>query len=238
MKRYLMIFLAPFMAFHCMGASLPSQVDSHDIASLHAWGPYSKRYAGISHIPDMSKGIRFDFSVMPGYYRNRQLVPHVLFESSYYPWEINPEVNRITYRYELEWKDKVYTDVTYYVLDDNRTLVGIHCVNNTGISQNLVLNQMAYIDYPETYPQVTATGASRLQWYNAIDYTENEPVRKSPQYRLVYDGWRRNEERTASSLDGSILGRGFGRSEGDRLSYQVKILPDQENGAIGIRFKV
>ena len=107
MKRYLMIFLAAFMAFHYMGASLPSQVDSHDIASLHAWGPYSKRYAGISHIPDMSKGIRFDFSVMPGYYRNRQLVPHVLFESSYYPWEINPEVNRITYRYELEWKDKV-----------------------------------------------------------------------------------------------------------------------------------
>lgn len=65
MKRYLMIFLAAFMAFDCMGASLPSQVDSHDIASLHAWGPYSKRYAGISHIPDMSKGIRFDFSVMP-----------------------------------------------------------------------------------------------------------------------------------------------------------------------------
>ena len=62
-----MIFLAAFMAFDCMGASLPSQVDSHDIASLHAWGPYSKRYAGISHIPDMSKGIRFDFSVMPGY---------------------------------------------------------------------------------------------------------------------------------------------------------------------------
>ena len=238
MKRYLMTFLAAFMAFHCMGTSLPSQVDSHDIASLHAWGPYSKRYAGISHIPDMSKGIRFDFSVMPGYYRNRQLVPHVLFESSYYPWEINPEVNRITYRYELEWKDKVYTDVTYYVLDDNRTLVGIHCVNNTGMPQNLVLNQMAYIDYPETYPQVTATGASRLQWYNAIDYMENESVRKSPQYSLVYDGWRRNEERTASSLDGSILGRGFGRSEGDRLSYQVKILPEQENGAIGIRFKV
>ena len=122
----------------------------------------------------MSKGIRFDFSVMPGYYRNRQLVPHVLFESSYYPWEINP-------------------DVTYYVLDDNRTLVGIHCVNNTGMPQNLVLNQMAYIDYPETYPQVTATGASRLQWYNAIDYMENESVRKSPQYSLVYDGWRRNE---------------------------------------------
>ena len=39
--------------------------DSHDITSLQAWGPYSKRYAGISHIPNMQAGMRFDFSVMP-----------------------------------------------------------------------------------------------------------------------------------------------------------------------------
>ena len=240
MKRYLMTFLAASMVLYGSVAAAPvsDNGNSHDIASLHAWGPYSKRYAGISHIPDMRKGIRFDFSVMPGYYRNRQLVPHVLFESSYYPWEINPEMTRITYRYELEWKDRVYTDVTYHVLDDNRTLVGIHCVNRTGMPQNLVLNQMAYIDYPETQPQVTATGASRLQWYNAIDYVENEPVRQSPQYRLVYDGWQRNEERSASSLDGSILGRSFGRNEGDRLAYLVNILPGYESGAIGLRFKV
>ena len=86
-----------------LGAIVPPSCfnDSHDITSLTSWGPYSKRYAGISHIPDIKKGIRFDFSVMPGYYRNRQLVPHVLFESSYYPWNINPSMNRITYRYEL-----------------------------------------------------------------------------------------------------------------------------------------
>lgn len=240
MKRYLMTFLTAIMTLCCAGAvfPLPSSGNSHDIASLHAWGPYSKRYAGISHIPDMRKGIRFDFSVMPGYYRNRQLVPHVLFESSYYPWEINPEMTRITYRYELEWKDRVYTDVTYHILDDNRTLVGIHCVNNTSMPQNLVLNQMAYIDYPETYPQVAVSDTSGLQWYNAIDYIENEPASKSPQYKLVYDGWQRNEERSTSSLDGSILGRGFGRNKGDRLSYLVNILPGQENGAIGLRFKM
>lgn len=240
MKRYLMTFLTAIMTLCCAGTvfPLPSSGNSHDIASLHAWGPYSKRYAGISHIPDMRKGIRFDFSVMPGYYRNRQLVPHVLFESSYYPWEINPEMTCITYRYELEWKDRVYTDVTYHILDDNRTLVGIHCVNNTSMPQNLVLNQMAYIDYPETYPQVAVSDTSGLQWYNAIDYIENEPASKSPQYKLVYDGWQRNEERSTSSLDGSILGRGFGRNKGDRLSYLVNILPGQENGAIGLRFKM
>ena len=223
-----------------MGAIIPLSCfrDSHDITSLHAWGPYSKRYAGISHIADMDKGIRFDFSVMPGYYRNRQLVPHVLFESSYYPWNINPAMDRITYRYELEWKDRVYTDVTYYVLDEDRTLVGVRCVNNTDIHQNLVLNQMAYIDYPEAHPQVVASGSSQLRWYNAIDYVENESVQKSPQYRLVYDGWQRNEERSAQSLDGSILGRGFGRNIGDRLAYLVKILPRQETGVISFRFKV
>ena len=68
MKRYLMTFLVAILALYCAGAVFPSSSsgNGHDIASLHAWGPYSKRYAGISHIPDMRKGIRFDFSVVPG----------------------------------------------------------------------------------------------------------------------------------------------------------------------------
>lgn len=126
MKRYLMTFLTAIMTLCCAGAvfPLPSSGNSHDIASLHAWGPYSKRYAGTSHIPDMRKGIRFDFSVMPGYYRNRQLVPHVLFESSYYPWEINPEMTRITYRMNWSEMNRVYTVSPITLLDDNRTLDG------------------------------------------------------------------------------------------------------------------
>ena len=240
MKRYLITFLAAALSLCRAGGASPARSfdDSHDIASLHAWGPYSKRYAGISHIPDMRKGIRFDFSVMPGFYRNRQLVPHVLFESSYYPWEINPEMTRITYRYELEWKDRVYADVTYHLLDDNRILVAVHCVNRTERPQNLVLNQMAYIDYPEAYPRVTVRDTAGLRWYNAVDYIENIPARPSPQFRLVYDGWRRNEERSALSLDGSLVGRGFGRDEGDRLAYQVIVPPGQENGTLLLRFRV
>lgn len=163
MKRFIAGLLMSGLMIPQLGAIVPPSCfnDSHDITSLTSWGPYSKRYAGISHIPDIKKGIRFDFSVMPGYYRNRQLVPHVLFESSYYPWNINPSMNRITYRYELEWKDRVFTDVTYYILDESSTLVGIRCVNNTETYQNLALNQMAYIDYPEAHPQVKASGASR-----------------------------------------------------------------------------
>lgn len=209
--------------------------DSHDITSLHAWGPYSKRYAGISHIPDMKAGIRFDFSVMPGYYRNRQLIPHVLFESSYYPWDINPSMNRITYRYEMEWKDRVFTDITYYILDDNRTLVGMRCVNNTTVNQNLVLNLMAFIDYEQEQPQFKIAEDTKLQWHNATNYLKNESVHKSPQYNLVYDGAKRNEVRTSLSLSGFALGKGFGKTKGDKVTYEVEILPGKETGVIGFR---
>ena len=159
MKRFIAGLLMSGLMIPQLGAIVPPSCfnDSHDITSLTSWGPYSKRYAGISHIPDIKKGIRFDFSVMPGYYRNRQLVPHVLFESSYYPWNINPSMNRITYRYELEWKDRVFTDVTYYILDESSTLVGIRCVNNTETYQNLALNQMAYIDYRDGNTQLPLT---------------------------------------------------------------------------------
>ena len=194
-QSLMMLLMIMFWITSALGQStIPPScfTDSHDITSLQAWGPYSKRYAGISHIPDMKAGMRFDFSVMPGYYRNRQLIPHVLFESSYYPWDINSSMSRITYRYEMEWKDRVFTDVTYYILDEHRTLVGMNCVNNTAVNQNLVLNLMAYIDYEEEQPQFKIPEDSNIQWHNATDYTSNEPVRKSPQYNLVYDGWNRN----------------------------------------------
>ena len=56
-------------------------------------------------------------------------------------------MNRITYRYEMEWKDRVFTDVTHYILDEHQTLASMHYVNNTTTNQNLVLNLMAYMDY-------------------------------------------------------------------------------------------
>lgn len=209
--------------------------NSHDITTLQAWGPYSKRYAGISHIPDTKAGIRFDFSVMPGYYRNRQLVPHVLFESSYYPWDINPAMNHITYRYEMEWKDRVFTDVTYYILDEHRTLVGMRCVNNTSANQNLVLNLMAYIDYENEQPLFRTSGDTDIQWYNATDYVSNELIRKSPQYNLVYDGAKRNEIRTPHSLSGFAFGKEFGKEKGDKVIYEIDIPQGKEKGEIAFR---
>lgn len=237
-NRFILTVLLSIMVLPAVCVGKSDADNNHDIASLRPWGPYTKRYAGISHIPDMQRGMRFDFSVMPGYYRNRQLVPHVLFESSYYPWQINPEMDRITFRYELEWKDRVYVDVTYHVLDSLRTLVEMRCVNDTDINQNLVLNNIAYMDFPEQEPLVRAEGAEKLKWHNAVHYALNEPVNRSPQYGLVYDGWNRNEERTQQSLDGSVLARDLGKDKGHKLVYEIDIPQGQENGTIAFRYKM
>lgn len=211
-------------------------LNSHDISSLPEWGPYSKRYAGISHIPEIDKGLRFDFSVMPGYYRNKQLVPHVLFESSYYPWDFSPRMNKITYRYQLEWRDRVYTDVTYYILEKTKVVVEIKAVNNTNFTQNLVFNNFAYIDYPESASKVRAYNAENLIWKKAIDYSDLYLTKKSPRYNLVYDGWMRNERLDETSLSRSILSENFGKNKGDKVSY--KIVVDNIEGEIALRYRM
>jgi hypothetical protein len=212
--------------------------NTHDNQTLHAWGPYSKRYAGISHVADIRSGVRFDFSVIPGVYRYKQIIPNVLEESSYFPWDVNPEMTRITYRYELEWKDRVYADVTYHLIDSARVLVEIKGVNNSSMVQHLTLNNMAYMDFADDYPEVTAIHAEKLHWTDATDYTSAEPAKKFPQYNLIPDGWMRFESRSSHSMDGSLLAKGFGQNKGDKVVYNVFIPKGEEQGSLAFRYHV
>ena len=116
---------------------------SHDIASLSQWGPYSKEYFGISHIQDLSSGIQVEFCLVPGQYRRNVKVPCALFESGVHPWEVSADMRHITYRHDIEWKDRVYVDATYHILDENRVLLETKCVNNTDQVQNISLQLAA-----------------------------------------------------------------------------------------------
>ena len=49
---------------------------SHDLR-LPAWGPYTKRYSGISHVPDVERGLRFDLSVFPAFHHRAPTIPTV-----------------------------------------------------------------------------------------------------------------------------------------------------------------
>jgi hypothetical protein len=51
------------------------------------WGPYTKRYMGVSQIPSLPDGFRFDFSAMP-VCTGASGASAGLVESGYRPWQV------------------------------------------------------------------------------------------------------------------------------------------------------
>lgn len=80
MRLNLLLFLSLFWIILSANAQNFKGIDfrklekTHDI-SLSPWGPYTKRYAGISHLPEMARGYRFDVSATnsPGKLAIKQL---------------------------------------------------------------------------------------------------------------------------------------------------------------------
>jgi len=203
---------------------------THDITSLGPWGPYSKIYSGTSHITDVRSGVSVDFTLVPGFYRRTANVPNELFENENgcYPWKFSPELNSWTYRHEIEWKDRVYVDATYHVVDDHRVLLEMHCVNNTEMVQDLLLHDMVSIRHAEEYPAVR-TDAPIIK---GTAYSSYEPAVIKHNYSLVYDGWLRGEKRDPASLTGSVL-----ETAGDAGDAVVYDLPEGCPGTVTMRLK-
>jgi len=157
-----------------------AQGPSHDLASLERWGPYSKEYFGISHIQDLSSGIQVEFCLVSGVYRRNFKVPCALFESDVHPWRVSADMKHICYRQEIEWKDRVYVDATYHILDEDRVLLETHCVNNTPLVQNISL-QLA----------VRKVGGTAEQWTPEITEGKGRFSVKYPEvadtYSVVWD---------------------------------------------------
>ncbi len=218
---------------------IPSEYmnNSHDIQSLSPWGPYSKQYAGISYVEDMTCGERVDFTVAPGMYRRSYSIPNVLYESGWHPWRASADMRSITYRFELEWKDKVYVDVTYNVADDSKVSVLVDCVNNSDVVQNILLHNLVSMHYDDDHPLVRAEGMENLAVLYGCDYSDFEPSVRRHDHGLVYNGWMRGEERDGRSLSGSVLG-GFGENAGDRVDYEFNIPGGLEDGKLALRYMV
>ncbi|MFQ8833465.1 MAG: hypothetical protein ACLR7U_11760 [Ruthenibacterium lactatiformans] len=65
-----------------------------------------------------------------------------------------------TLRHELEWKDRVYADVSFAPLGENARLIRVECCNGTDTPQNLVLHYMASAHDPvPSYRRFALTGA-------------------------------------------------------------------------------
>lgn len=210
---------------------------SHDV-HLSPWGPYSKKYAGISHIPAMQKGLKFEFAVMPGLYRYKTIVPNVLYQSDYYPWRASDDMSAYTFRNELVWKNEIYTDVTYHIIDSNTVVVAMHCVNDSKLPQHLDLNLMGYIEYPEAYPSKQVKLPAGGQWINAVHYQQLKLKTPSVRDNLVYDGMLKGEGRNSEFIDGRYLGPLFTKDPGSKATYNFRIDKNLEEGNINIVYRM
>ena len=101
------------------------------------WGPYSKKYMGISRIMRESRipGARWDLN-------SAVSVPNVTVPSDYHPWNCDNEGKYFRYRYELLWKDMLYADVDFFSIEDETWGIRVSYQNNTDRNQNCLLNTL------------------------------------------------------------------------------------------------
>ena len=191
------------------------------------WGPYSTRFAGVSHVADAERGLRFDLTVAPGFYRRKVLVPNALWESGYHPWTALPSLDRYSYRYRLQGHDDVTADAAFVRVDDQTRLVEVAWTNRTAIPQSLALHLVASLEYPadDGAEAVLPPGAV---WTDGVDYSRLDFARPNPRDSLTYDGWRRGEARGAAFVGGRALARvgremAFGCEAGDRVGYRLRV---------------
>lgn len=220
------------------------KMKSHDL-QLPDWGPYSRRYAGIAHIPDASSGLRFDLAIIPGYYRRQMLIPSELWASGHHAWEAAPDLSYYSYRYEIEWKDQVYCDVSFSAASQQARLVRCEFINTTDQPQNLMLHLIASMNFPPVRPYTDeALRPLRVMlpkdsaWVGALDYDDLRFSTPRPTDRLTPDGLLRGEIRDHGLVDGSGIGTGFGGEAGDWVTYQFPLDTPLPDAAITLRYRL
>ena len=217
--------------------------NNHDL-SLSDWGPYTKKYMGISNIADKDNGIRFDLSVYAGLYRRKAEVPNVMWESGYHLWDAAPDLSYFSYRQELEWKDKIYTDISFSKIEDDIYLVCCDCVNHSDSTQSMVLHYMASIAYPgkmgdpfhelELWRALLPDGGI---WIDAVDYKNLSYRNPRPTDSLAAEGYLRAETVGDGFTGKSGIGCGFGADKGDSVSYEIKLGAPIEDAQLTIRYR-
>lgn len=193
----------------------------HDL-TLPEWGPYSKKFFGISHIADRAKGMRFDFTVVPALYRRQLGIPDALRPSGYLPWEVAADLENYSYRQQLEPTDRIYADIRFAKLHDNMRLAECRCMNRTGEPVAFGVHFLSnLVAPPEKRVEPVLPGG--CVWLDALDHAGLEWAKPRPQDNLVYDALRRGEVRCSGTVRGGCIGQGWGADAGDRLRFRLPV---------------
>ena len=83
----------------------------------------------------------------------------------------------------------------------------------------------------------TITLPENAIWIDAIDYSELNYAYPGHRDQLVYDGMLRGEIRANHLVNGSGIGKGFGRKSGDELKYNFTLPKAIQDAKLLIRYK-
>ena len=220
---------------------------THDLPSLSDWGPFSKKYFGITHIPEVERGLSFDFSVFPllSDPSAKKQLPSVTDACGVHPWEAAPDMRFYSMRFETIWKDQFYTDVSFSQLSGTSRLVRLECVNQTDAPQQIALNCLSQLVFPplhessaepiRLYDVELPAGAV---WVHALDYADLQFAKSRPTDDLVADGFWRGEQRRHDCVGGSVVAQGFGMDAGDTVVYRPTLKKSLSNAALVWRFQI
>ena len=209
---------------------------NHDLP-LSGWGPYTKKYMGISHVADAERGWRFDLSAVPGIYRRKVDLPSVLWESGYHPWEAAADLSYFSHRHELEWQDRVYCDIAFAAAEGSARMLRCECVNTTETAQGVVLHLMASLQFPQgrRARMVLPENIPSVQWIGALDYTAFTYGEPRSRDGLVSDLLLRGEVRGEGFVTGS--GLAFNCSRGDAAEYAFALQRPLADAALLVRYR-
>lgn len=221
---------------------------THDLPALSDWGPFSKKYFGVSHIPDLQRGLSFDFSIFPllsGTSGVSQSLPTVTDPCGVHPWLAAPDLSFYSLRFETIWKDHFYCDVSFSPFSERSRLVRLEFVNQTAASQQITLNCLSQLAFPPL--KESSAEPARLcdvqlppgaVWLHALDYADLQFAKRRPTDNLVTDGKFRGEERRHDSVDASVVGQNFGMDAGDTVIYRIKLKHSFSNATLVWRFQM
>jgi len=224
--------------------SWPKGFDAEKLhESFPDWGPYSKWLGGASHLLDRKKGIMVDFAWVPSLTSRRSYVPHLKWDSDFYPESAESGLKSYSFRHKLSGTNGLSTlsaftqckgGIDYKYSFENKSQVEFSCEARL----------LVCIRYPSfnsgqdmPLPVVSKPSVPGIIWIDSLDYYGIEPETSSPLDRLVPDGHVLGELHPPGAVEGSALGHNFWGNEGDKVYYRTKLTNPIDPCAIGLRYR-
>ncbi|WPJ95611.1 trehalase family glycosidase [Coraliomargarita algicola] len=211
---------------------------THDLLGLGPWGPYGKRYFGLSYLPG-PKGLRLDLVCAPELYRRRIALPHAIQDSGYLPWDAQSDFVHYVYRQQILPKDQLFADIHFQRIQENTYQIQIEWCNQSELQRevrlHLCLGMQAMATgawQPQAIAAVSLQADKHTHWIDALGYKHTDLPYNSAE-GLIADGRRRCE----AIVPGFNDGIGLHWPEKGLGSHVTYLLPHRHHRYLFIRYQ-